>query len=150
MCSSAVLATLPPPLKSSNWLFGSLYTEFKLLALTSNLHIILPPCSSHHLLLFSLLIPPFLPFSLSLAPGVLLSYALSQLQVPPSRDFLPFKPSSSPSLACSLHPTSGPSSFLKLLPSASSMQDCKLFEAGRFLTFFGKSCYKFLYICDRH
>lgn len=33
--SGAVLAVLPPHLKSSNWLFGSLYTKFKLLALTS-------------------------------------------------------------------------------------------------------------------
>lgn len=33
--SCAVLAVLPPHLKSSNWLFGSLYTKFKLLALTS-------------------------------------------------------------------------------------------------------------------
>lgn len=33
--SGTVLAVLPPYLKSSNWLFGSLYTKFKLLALTS-------------------------------------------------------------------------------------------------------------------
>lgn len=33
--SGAVLAELPPQLKSSNWLFGCLYTKFKLLALTS-------------------------------------------------------------------------------------------------------------------
>lgn len=33
--SGAVLAALPPHLKSSNWLFGCLYTKFKLLALTS-------------------------------------------------------------------------------------------------------------------
>lgn len=33
--SSDVLAVLPPHRKSSNWLFGSLYTKFKLLALTS-------------------------------------------------------------------------------------------------------------------
>lgn len=33
--SGAVLAVLPPHLKSSNWLFGSLYTKVKLLALTS-------------------------------------------------------------------------------------------------------------------
>lgn len=33
--SSAALPALPLQLKSSNWLFGSLYTKFKLLALTS-------------------------------------------------------------------------------------------------------------------
>lgn len=33
--SSAALPVLPLHLKSSNWLFGSLYTKFKLLALTS-------------------------------------------------------------------------------------------------------------------
>lgn len=138
--SSAVLAVLPPHLKSSNWLFGSLYTKFKLLALTLNLHIISPPCSSHCLLLFFLLGPSLLPFSLSLAP--VSSYTSSQLQVSPFNDFLPFKPSL---LHMSLYNLC---SFPKLLPSTFSTQDCKLFNAGCFPTSFTKSCWEFPYICN--